>query len=380
MKWLLPALMIGLLAEAVIGAAPQSAGRLVFVGTYTHATSKGIYAFRFDDRTGALTPLGLAAETPSPSFLVASADGRYVYAVNELESYQGAASGSVTAFAVDAAHARLTPIDVVPSRGTDPCHLALDRSGRFLAVANYTSGTFAILPVGQDGALHPAMSVLTHAGSGPNQARQQGPHAHEVVFSKDNHFLLGVDLGLDSIFSYKFDQATGAAAPNDPPAVKVAPGAGPRHLVFHPDGRHAFVVDEMGSTVTSLNWNGTKGQLAVTGTPVSTLPDDFHGSSTGGEIAIHPNGRVLYTSNRGDDSIAVFTIGPTGALRRVQVASTRGKTPRHFTLDPTGRWLLAANQDSGSIGVFRVDPGTGALAPAGPLSDLDSAVCILFMP
>jgi 6-phosphogluconolactonase len=369
--------VLGCLAGSV-AARPQPSGRLVFVGSYTGAASKGISAFRFDDRTGTLTPVGLAAETRNPSFLTASADGRFLFAVNEYAMSNGDRTGAVTSFAIDRATGMLTKLSEQPSRGSDPCHLMLDRTGRYLAVANYTSGTFAVFPVGTDGRLGPAGTVFTNEGSGPNRARQAGPHAHDVLFDARNRFLLGADLGLDRVFVYRFDAATGRVTPNDPPSGSVAPGAGPRHLAFHPNGRFLFAIDELASTITSFTWDGERGRLGRLGS-VSTLPADFHGQSATAEIAVHPNGRFLYGSNRGHDSIAVFDIAANGSLTPVEFQPTRGRTPRHFTLDPAGRWLIAANQDSNSLAIFAVDQTTGKLTPSGPLVSSGAPVCVLFL-
>jgi 6-phosphogluconolactonase len=369
-------------AVAVVsGSQAPSAGRLVYVGTYTgqNTNSQGIYAFRFDDTSGSLTPLGLQVETPSPSFLTFGRGGGVLYAVNELSNFKGESAGSVSSFAVNAASGALTPINVESSRGADPCFLQCDATGRFLAAANYTGGTFAIFPVGADGRLGPAATVTGGQGSGPDSARQKGPHAHQVVFDPSNRYLLEVDLGIDRVLVYRFDPATGQVTPNDPPSVHLAPGSGPRHLVFAPDGRHVFVIAEMASTITTLAWDGATGVLRPLGT-VSTLPAGYKGQSSTAEIAIHPNGRFLYGSNRGDDSIVVFSVDAAGTLTFVEREPTRGRTPRHFTLDPSGRWLIAANQNSGTLAVFAVDQRTGALSPAGPLAEVPSPVCVLFKP
>jgi 6-phosphogluconolactonase len=363
------------------GAQAPSPGRLVYIGTYTgqKSSSKGIYAFRFDEASGALTPLGLKAETPSPSFLAFGTGAGVLYAVNELSSFNGERAGSVSSFSVDAASGALTPLNVQSSKGADPCFLQCDATGRSLAVANYTGGTFAIFPVGSDGRLGPAATVTGGQGSGPDAVRQKGPHAHQVVFDPSNRYLLEVDLGIDRVLVYRFDQATGRVTPNDPPSVHLTPGSGPRHLVFAPDGRHVFVIAEMASTITTLSWDATKGVLSPLGT-VSTLPPGYTGQSSTAEIAIHPNGRFLYGSNRGHDSIAVFNVDAQGTLTLVEHEPTRGRTPRHFTLDPSGRWLIAANQDSGTLAVFAIDQKTGALTPSGPLAEVPSPVCVLFKP
>jgi len=374
--------LYALVACATVAAGQsQPAGRALFVGTYTGADSKGIYAFRFDDRAGTLTPAGLVAETPSPSFLTLSHDGRTLFAVNEVSNYEGQRSGSVSSFTVDAASLKLTSINTQSSRGADPCHLALDATGRTLAVANYTGGNFALFPVAADGKLGAASAVLEHAGDapGPNQARQNGPHAHQVLFDPSNKFLLGVDLGLDRVFVYRFDAARGSATPNDPPAAALPPGSGPRHLALEPGAKQAFVISELLSTMTSFGWDAATGRLTLRQS-ASTLPADFKSQSSTAEVVVHPTGRFVYGSNRGHDSIAVFAVGANGQLRLVETESTRGQTPRSFTIDPTGRWLLAANQKTNTIAIYRIDPATGALSPSGPLVAAGAPVCLLFRP
>ena len=358
-------------------AARQAAGRLLFVGTYTGDTgSKGIYAVRFDDRSGALTPAGVAAETTSPSFLTASTDGRFLYAVNEVSNYRGENTGSVTSFGIDRAAGRLTQIDVASSHGADPCHLALDRTGRFLAVANYTGGNFAVLRTTPDGQLADTGTVLPRRGFGPNKDRQEAPHAHAVVFDATNRALIGADLGTDRLITYQFDQETGAAKPAS--EAPVAAGAGPRHFVFHPTQPMAFSINELASTITTFGWDAASGRLQARNS-ISTLPAGYRELNSTAEIAVHPNGRFLYGSNRGHDSIAVFSIGLAGVLTMVERESTRGKTPRHFAIDPTGRWLIAANQESNTLAVFAIDQAKGSLAPVGPLASVPAPVSILFV-
>ncbi len=362
----------------VMASADRRAQHLVFIGTYTGGTtgSEGIYALTFDDATGALTPRGLAAATASPSFLTISTDRRTVFAVNELETYEGAPGGSVTSFAVDGRGATLTRINTQPTRGAHPCHLELDRTGRFLAVANYTGGNYAVLPVGGGGRLDPAVAVVAGTGRGPT-ARQEGPHGHAVTFDAANRFLIATDLGLDRVLIYRFDAKTGALAPHQPPSVALAAGAGPRHFAFHPNGRQAFVINELDSTITSLAWDAASGAFSTIGT-VSTLPAGLKTASTTAEIQVHPSGRFVYGSNRGHDSIAVFSVAPAGTLSLVEIKSTRGRTPRNFTIDPTGRWLLAANQESSTIVVFAIDASTGALTPVGTPVASPTPVSILF--
>jgi len=326
-----------------------------------------------------LTPLGLKAETASPSFLAVGGSGRVLYAVNEVDEYKGAKAGSVTSFAVDAATGGLKALGVESTGGAAPCHVQCDKTGKFVAVANYTGGNIAMFPVGPDGRLAASSALLSGTGSGPNKARQQGPHAHQVVFDPTNHFLLEADLGIDRILVYRFDQASGSLTPNDPPSAAVTPGSGSRHLAFHPNGRFVFVINELSSTITSFAWEGAAGSLRSLGT-VSTLPAGHTGENSTAEIAVHPNGRFLYGSNRGHDSLAVFSVAADGTLALVEHEPTRGKTPRNFTIDPTGKWLIAANQATGTLAVFAIDQKTGALSPAGPLASVGSPVCVLFWP
>ncbi len=368
----------GLFAIAAAGETRVFASeRVVYIGTYTGETSRGIYAFRFDDSTGALTPLGLVAETPSPSFLTASANGRFVFAVNELQSFEGAASGSVASFAADPVTAKLTKISVQPSRGAGPCHLALDRTGRYLAVANYSGGNFAIFPVDTDGRLQPAARVLAGDRSETGATPPARPLGHMVGFDARNRFLVAADKGLDRLLVYRFDAPTGGLTPNQPPSAALPPGSGPRHFAFHPNGTWLFAINEQAATITTFSWDQESGRLAASGS-VSTRPVEITTGSTA-EIAVHPSGRFVYGSNRGHDSIAVFAVGAGGALRLVEYQSTRGKTPRNFALDPTGRWLIAANQQSGTLAVFGIDQNTGGLSPVGPLTSVGAPVSVLFM-
>jgi 6-phosphogluconolactonase len=363
------------------GTVASGADYLVYAGTYTKGASKGIYAYRFQTTSGKLTPLGVMAESVNPSFLIDDASHRFLYAVNE-DNNGNRPGNSVSAFSMDTKTGKLTLLNQVTSRGEWPCHLALDKTGRWLAVANYGSGNMALMPVRPDGRLGEATVVERHEGSSVNRERQQGPHAHEVVFSPDNRFLLLADLGLDKIFVYRFDAAKGTIAPAEQPFAKVAPGAGVRHLAFHPNGKILYAISEMGSTVTAFRYDPVKGSLADFQS-VSTLPQTFKGASTTAEVAVNAAGTILYGSNRGHDSLAIFSIDPEKfTLMAMDHAPTLGKTPRHFALDPTGGYLLAANQDTNDIVVFRVHPTTGQLTPVvgRPVTDSPMPVCILFVP
>jgi 6-phosphogluconolactonase len=348
---------------------------LAFVGTYTGKTgSKGIYAFDFDSASGKLTAKGLAAESIAPSFIVIHANGKFAYAANEASK-----QSTLTAFAIDAKSAKLTKLNQLPAIGEDPCHLSFDKSGKYLFAANYSSGNVVVFPLLPDGRLGQYTALGQHHVSGANKERQEAPHAHWVEPSPDNRFVFVSDLGLDEIVSYRFDSAKGTLIRNDPPFAKLAPAAGPRHAAFSPDGEFMYVVSELNSTVTAFSYDAAKGALKELQV-VSTVPSDFHGRNDTAEITVHPNGKWLFTSNRGRDTLAVFTIDPaSGTLHSAGEFPTGGKEPRHFAIDPTGHFLLAENQNSNSIAVFRINPGTGALTQSGEAVSVPAPVCLAFL-
>jgi 6-phosphogluconolactonase len=370
-------LLFGLLLP---GHALVAADYLMYVGTYTGRDSKGIYAWRFDSGSGKLTSAGLVAETPNPSFLAAHPNGRFLYAVNEVSHFQRMQkSGSVSAFAIDPATGQLKLLNQQASMGDGPCHLTLDHEGKCLMVANYNNGSVAAFPVGKDGLLTEVISFFQHRGAGTIPHRQDGPHAHCVVVSPDNRFVLTADLGLDEVLVYRLNADTGSMVVNDPPFVKVAPGAGPRHLAFHPNGRLVYLINEVQSTVITFAYDPKGGTLRELQS-VSTLPKDFKGQNDTAEIQVHPSGKFLYGSNRGHDSIAVFAIDPkAGTLTLIEHVSTEAKAPRNFAIDPTGTYLLAANQQSNNIVVFRIDQSTGKLTPTGQVVAAPSPVCLTFV-
>jgi 6-phosphogluconolactonase len=351
----------------------------VYIGTYTGKESKGIYAYRFDSRTGRVSSLGLAAETENPSWLTVHPNRRFLYAANETGNYQGAKSGAVSAFAIDRETGKLTFLNQVASRGADPCHATVDQTGKNLLVANYSSGNIAVFRLLDDGRLGEASAFVQHTGSSVNPERQEGPHAHSIEPSPDNRFVLNADLGLDELLVYRFDAAEGTLTPNDPPFAKLNPGAGPRHFAFHPNGKFVYVISEMQSTVTAFAYDAARGSLRELQT-LSTLPKDFSGESTTAEIRVDDSGRFLYGSNRGHDSIAVFSIDTAqGTLTPVEIVSTGGKEPRNFEIDPTGKYLFAANQNSDSVVIFRIDAKTGRLSPSGQEFQVPSPVCVTFV-
>ena len=375
--FLAPALALGAARSAL--AAP--ANYLAYIGTYTGPKSQGIYAYRFQAATGEMTSLGLAAETPNPSWVTIHPSGRFLYAANEINDFEGQLAASVSAFSIEPASGRLTLLNRVSTRGPGACHLAADRTGKELLVANYGGGSVASFPIAADGRLGAAVSFIQHTGSSVNPQRQQGPHAHSVNLSRDNRFNIVADLGLDKLLVYRLDPAHATLAPNNPPSASVAPGSGPRHFAFHPKGKYAYVINEILCTVTAFSYNAKAGTLQEIQT-LSTLPPGVSreaGFSTA-EIEVHPSGRFLYGSNRGHNSIAVFSIDPgKGTLTQLENVPTQGRTPRNFAIDPTGAWLFAENQQSDSIVQFRIDAKTGRLTPSGRTWEVGSPVCMKFV-
>jgi 6-phosphogluconolactonase len=371
--------VVGLKASAAAAQSSGVAERTVYLGTYTNDGSPGIYICRFDDATGALR-IASTTESVNPSFLTLSDDGGRLYAVNELEDYQGQPSGGVSAFEVDRSTGGLRFIDEQPSKGGSPCYLTTDRGGRYVLVANYNGGNAAVLPVRDDGGLAPARQVVQHTGSGPNRQRQEKPHVHSVTLDPAQRFALVADLGIDRVMVYGFDHGTGALTPAPAPWAQLAPGTGPRHLAFSSDGSRVYVIGEMASSVTAFHYDAERGAMREFQSE-SLLPADFQGENTGADIHFGADGRFLYASNRGHDSIVVFAVdAATGRLSLVQHQPSGGAIPRNFAIDPTGRFLLAAHQRSGGVVSFRIDSSSGRLTPAGQALSVPSPVCVRFAP
>lgn len=347
----------------------------MYIGTYTNQGSQGIYLAKFNPETGALGAPELAAETPNPTFLALHPSGKYLYAVSEVAAFKGEKAGSVSAFAIDPKTAKLTLINQVSSHGTGPCHVAADPTGEALMVANYGGGSVAAYRLGKDGRIHESSSFHQHFGKSVNPKRQERAHAHSINPSPGNRYAVAADLGTDLLYIYRFDPHAGSITPHESAHVKAAPGAGPRHFTFHPGGRYAYAVNELDNTVTAYTWDEQTAALAPQGS-VPTLPSDFSQASSTAEIRVHPGGKFLYASNRGHDSITVFSLDNPAAPKPVQHMSTGGATPRNFTLDKTGKWLLAANQRTGNVVVFRIDDATGKLAETGVKIELSAPVCL----
>jgi len=363
----------------------------VSIGTYTesaeHGEAEGIYLYRMDPSSGALTHVRTVPGVANPSFLAFGPAQRYLYACNETETFAGQPGGGVSAFALDAQAGNLTYLNAQPTHGAYPCHLCVDPTGRYLLSANYGSGSFAVHPIAADGRLGAATDVVRHVGSGPNARRQDGPHAHMVTFDLSGRYALLVNLGIDQTLVCRLDTEADKLVPHEVVApsgateqssAPAAPGAGPRHVAFHPSNRYAYVINELGCTVDLFAWDATAGTLAPLQT-ISTVPAGFSAANTTAEIAVHPSGRFLYGSNRGHDSIAIYRIDPaSGRLTALGNAPTQGKDPRSFAIDPTGTFLLAANQNSSSVVTFRIDQSTGVLSPTGHVAPIPTPVCLLF--
>jgi 6-phosphogluconolactonase len=372
--WILAAILVvsaPFLFAALAGAAGNG-DYIVYIGTYTRGSSKGIYACRFDSATGVLSAPELVAEMQNASFLTVAPNGLFLYAVGENPQ------GTVKAFAIEPGTGKLTPLNEQTTGGNGPCYVALDKAGKYALVANYGSGSVEALPIKPDGSLGEPTGFVQHTGASVNQNRQKEPHAHSINPSPDNRFAIAADLGLDKLLVYKLDPASGTLTANDPPFTSVNPGAGPRHFVFHPNGRNAYVINEIQSTVTAFSYDTGRGVLKEIQT-VPTIPAGAPPKNSTAEIQVHPSGKFLYGSNRGHDTIAVFAIKADGTLEAIDHTPTQGKTPRNFTVDPTGKWLFAANQNSGNVVVFRIDETTGRLTPAGQSVKVDWPVCVKFL-
>jgi 6-phosphogluconolactonase len=356
---------------------------LVYIGTYTSGKSKsqGIYIYKFNPENGALRPYKIVGNVVEPSFLAIDKNRKYLYAVNETEEYEGKKSGAVSAFAIDRKNGDLRFLNKQPSLGGAPCHITISDNGRFVLVANYLGGNVSVFPIENGGNLGASIDSEQHGGVGLNRERQEAPHAHSIILDENNRFAFVNDLGIDKVMIYNFDAGNGKLEPNAAqPFYQAKAGAGPRHFKFHPDGKFAFVINELDTTITSLEYDDKRGTLKEIQT-VSTLPAGFSGANSCADIHVSPDGKFLYGSNRGHDSIAAYKIDEkTGRLDFIEYASTLGRTPRNFAIDPTGKFLLAANQNSDSIVTFRIDEKTGKLQPTGNKASVPSPVCLKLIP
>ena len=354
-------------SSGAFGKPPAAKARFVYVGTYTfpgtapggthQSQAKGIYVFRMNPSDGGLTLLQIA-EIPNPSYLALDPTLNHLYSVNEMTA------GAVSAYVVNQANGMLTPLNtLVPTNGQDTTHLSVQPSGHYLFAASYTSGNFQVFPILADGSIGTMTDNFQSIGNGtgPNPARQEGPHAHQILTDLDGNHVFGVDLGADKVNVWNLDSGTGKLIANTVPLAPIASGSGPRHMAFHPDRQHAYVLSELASSVTVLDYDPVRAAFIWQQT-ISTLPPDFSGTNTTAEIRVHPSGRFLYNTNRGHNSVTIFEIEPeTGELEVIGWESTRGEWPRGMNLDPSGSFLYAANQNTDNIAVFRIDPVSGKL-------------------
>ncbi|HVA48702.1 MAG TPA: lactonase family protein [Pirellulales bacterium] len=382
-------LTIGLFATLALGfnvsraAEPSAAGKgqklRFYVGSYAEAKSEAIHLVELDRENGKLTKIGGTSGVQNPSFLAIHPNQRFLYSVCEVAEIDGQRSGAIAAFAIEPADGSLKALNRESSGGQGPCHLVVDKAGKNVLAANYGGGSVCCLPIDGDGRLSKASAVIQHHGKSVNPGRQEAPHAHSVNLDPANHFAFVADLGLDEVLVYRFDAGKGSLRANEPPAAKVKPGSGPRHFVFHPSGRFAYVINELASTITAFGYDDAKGVLTEVQT-IGTLPDGFKGENWTAEVQVHPSGKFVYGSNRGHNSIAAFAVdAETGRLTPIGHESSGGKTPRNFGIDPSGSFLLAANQDSDNIAVLAIDTATGKLNSTGQEIKVSKPVCVKFV-
>jgi len=353
-------------------AAPTSA--LVCFGSYSTPDKESVHLFQLNLQDGSLKKLNAVDGLTNPSFLKIHPNGKYLYTVNEVSTFDGKKSGGVTAFALDVNGGKLNKINQQPSGDTGPCHLTVDATGKYVLVAHYGGGSTSVLPIKTDGSVGAVVSQIKHKGSSVH-SRQKAPHAHAVHVGPNNKFAFAPDLGIDKVLVFSFDEKTGAIAETKFDGAKLEPGSGPRHFGFHPDGKFAYVINEIKQTVTAFRYNAKRGRLRTLQT-LSTVPHPVDGNSTA-EVLVHPTGQFLYGSNRGHNSIAMFRINEkNGKLTALGHESTRGSTPRNFGIDPTGQFLLAANQQSDNVAVFRINQDTGKLKFTGNEIKLSKPVCV----
>ncbi len=361
----------------------KSKEMLLYIGTYTSTgKSDGIYVYKFNSKTGKLMPLQTVKDVADPSFLTIDKDRKYLYAVNELVEFEGKKSGAVSAFAIDQKTGNLQFLNKQASLGGAPCFITTSENGKFVLVANYLGGNVSSFPLEKDGRLGASVDLAQHSGFGPNKDRQEAAHAHSITLDRNNRFAFAADLGIDRLMIYAFDDKTGKLKPNEAqPFFQTKSGAGPRHFSFHPNGKLAFLINELDTTITSLGYDEKLGTLTEIQT-VPTLPAGVSGASnTCADIHVSPNGKFLYGSNRGHNSIVSYKIDEnTGKLEYIEHVSTGGKKPRNFAIEPNGEFLLVANQDSDNVVIFRIDKKTGKLKPTGNVAQVPVPVCLKFIP
>ena len=350
---------------------------LVFISAFAAGDKGAIHAYELDLATGRLKQIHRTADVEHPFFLAVSPNNRFLYSIHA-KVFGGKESEQVAAYEIVGRTGQLNLLNRQSALGTAACYLDVDATGRTVVVANYSTGSVASLPIQEQGSLGEATTFIQHEGSSVDPARQKGPHAHCIVVSPDNRFVYAADLGLDKVLSYRLDSKMRKLSANEPPFVKTQPGAGPRHLTFHPNAKHVYVINELTNSVTLFDYDAKSGELTMQQS-ISTLPQDFAGTSHCADLKITPNGRFLYGTNRGHDSIAVYEIADDGRLTLSTIESSLGKGPQNLAITEDGKFLLCANMPGNNVAVFRIDPATGGLKSIGEPVSMTSPSCIMMV-
>lgn len=355
----------------------QPGKEIMYVGTYSVRGSQGVYVFEFDRQAGTMQQIQAVSNAKSPSFLALHPSGRFLYSVNEAAQEGASQAGAVSSYSVEAGTGRLTFLNSQSSLGRGPCHISVDQTGKTAFVANYGGGSLAVLPINTDGTLRAATDSMQNVGSGPNTKRQEKAHVHSATLAPDNRYVYVADLGTDKLHILATDVQASKVKPATMPFATVKPGAGPRHLAIHPNGKYAYLVEEMGSSVAVFSRNARTGALTLLQDGINALPDGFSGQNTSADIHTDPSGKFLYQSNRGANTLAIFAIGADGKLTKLGDQPTEGKTPRNFLVDPKGEFVFVANQDTDNITIFRLDSKTGKLTYTGQSVSVPAPVCVI---
>lgn len=359
---------------------------LVFIGTYTqdilfgtgqvlHGQGEGIYCYELNMESGKLRLINMKKDVVNPSYLTLDQSQKYLYAVNELKEFNGMKSGAISSFTVDPKTYELRFLNQKATNGTDPCHVTVNQGNTHVFVSNFMSGSVCVYKIKSDGSLSEPTQFIQHEGSSVNPKRQTSPHAHSLIFDPNNEYAFVPDLGIDKVVVYKTDYENGKLVPGKNPFYKVTPGAGPRHCVFHPNKNYCYLINELNCTIEALHYNQDEGELTKIQS-VPTLLESYSGENSCADIHISPNGRYVYGSNRGHNSIVIYKVDQeTGRLEYVDTTSTYGQIPRNFEIEPTGKYMLVANQDSDNVITFHIDSSSGKLSKVAE-SNVPTPVCV----
>ena len=353
----------------------QQKKEILYVGTFSVRGSQGIYAFSFDRAKRTLKLLQAVPSLESPSYLTVHPSGKFLYSVNRGRADVTDGGGSVSAYGIDAKSGKLSGISHRSSYGDDPCHITIDKTGKYAFISNYTRGNLVVLQLFDDGLIGSPSDAKKYVGSSINSARQETPHIHSATISPDNKFLYVADLGTDKVYIYDFNASNGTLAPAKTPEVTVSRGSGPRHFTLHPNGKFAYLAEELTSSVCTFSVNQTTGSLSILQDTVRSLPMEFNGSNTSADIHTGLNGKYLYMSNRGLNALSIFSIAPNGKVALIGQQET-GKTPRNFLVDPKGEFVFVASQDGDTITMYRINSKTGKLTAVGKPVNVPSPVCL----